>query len=164
MVSHKKTSKAISQRSLWFKNNNNNKVKVKAVSVSGMLHKDSLYGKRTPPMTTESNHIRRSLTSFRVVSQIEKIVDPVIRNLVQESIGEINNKKGMLPPGLFTKEGHDGFPMSKIHLENHKGGDPVPVYKVRMRESFSNAIQLKENESRYAIPRNNHHIMISVDG
>ena len=66
--------------------------------------------------------------------------------------------------GLFTKEGRNGFPITKVHLENHKGGDPVPVYKVRMRESFSNPIQLKENENRYAIPRNNHHIMISVDG
>ena len=163
LVSHKKTSKTISQRSFWFKNNNN-KLKVKAVSVRGMLHKDSLYGKRTPPMLTESNHIRRPLSSLRVVSQIEKIVDPVIRNLVQEYIGDIKKNKGVLPQGSFTKVDRNGFPITKIHLENHKGGDPVPVYKVRMREGFSNAIQLKENENRYAIPRNNHHIMISVDG
>ena len=163
LVSHKKTSKAISQRSFWFKDKNK-KIKVKAVSVRGMLHKDSMYGKRTPPMMTESNHIRRPLSSLKVMSQIEKIVDPVIRNLVQGNVGKINNKKGVLPLGLFTKEGRNGFPITKVHLQNYKGGDPVPVYKVRMRESFSNPIQLKENENRYAIPRNNHHIMISVDG
>ena len=32
-----------------------------------------------------------------------------------------------------------------------------------MRESFSNPIQLKEAQNRFAIPRNNHHIMIYVD-
>ena len=164
LVSHKKTSKAISKRSFWF-NDHNDKVKVKAVSVRGMLHKDSLYGKRKPPMLKESMHIRRPLNSLRVVSQIEKVVDPVIREKMQKSILKINKKsKGMLPVGLFMGEGPDGYPIAKIHLDNHKGGDPVPVYKVRMREGFSNAIQLKDNENRYAIPRNNHHIMISVDG
>ena len=94
LVSHKKTSKAISQRSFWFKDKNK-KIKLKAVSVRGMLHKDSMYGKRTPPMMTESNHIRRPLSSLKVMSQIEKIVDPVIRNLVQGNVGKINNKKGL---------------------------------------------------------------------
>lgn len=163
LVSHRKSSKAISKRSFWHKDINN-KVKVKAVSVRGMLHKDSLYGKRTPPMLTESMHIRRPLTSLRVVSQIEKIVDPVIRKKAQESIVNLKNKKGVLPTGLFVEEGPDGFPISKIHLDNHKGGDPVPIFKVRMREGFSNSIQLKENENRFAIPRNNHHIMILIDG
>jgi len=78
-------------------------------------------------MMTESNHIRRPLSSLKVMSQIEKIVDPVIRNLVQGNVGKINNKKGVLPLGLFTKEGRNGFPITKVHLENHKGGDPVPV-------------------------------------
>jgi len=163
LVSHRKSSKAISKRSFWHKDINN-KVKVKAVSVRGMLHKDSLYGKRTPPMLTESMHIRRPLTSLRVVSQIEKIVDPVIRKKAQESIVNLKNNKGVLPVGLFVEEGPDGFPLSKIHLDNHKGGDPVPIFKVRMREGFSNSIQLKENENRFAIPRNNHHIMILIDG
>ena len=36
LVSHKKTSKTISQRSFWFKNNNN-KLKVKAISVRGIM-------------------------------------------------------------------------------------------------------------------------------
>ena len=76
---------------------------------------------------------------------------------------ETSKNKGYYP-GFIYKVDRNGFPITKIHLENHKGGDPVPVYKVRMREGFSNAIQLKESENRYAIPRNNHHIMISVDG
>ena len=46
-------------------------------------------------MMTESNHIRRPLSSLKVMSQIEKIVDPVIRNLVQGNVGKINNKKGL---------------------------------------------------------------------
>lgn len=161
LVSHRKPAKTISKRSFWLKDHSN-KVKVKAISVRGMLHKDSLYGKRTPPMMTESNHIRRPLSSLRVVSQIDKIVDPVIRELVAKSVGEVNNNKH-LPAGLLIKEGPNGFPISTIHLKNDRGGDPVPVFKVRMREGFSNAIQLKANENRYAIPRNNHHIMISVD-
>ena len=105
---------------------------------------------------------QRPLSSLRVVSKIDKIVDPVIRELVAKSVGEVNNNKH-LPAGLFIKEGSNGFPISTIHLKNDRGGDPVPVFKVRMREGFSNAIQLKANENRYAIPRNNHHIMISVD-
>jgi hypothetical protein len=99
LVSHKKTSGAISKRSFWFKGQNK-KVKVKAVSMRRMLYKDSLYGKRTPPMMTESNHIRRPSSSLTVVSQIDKIVDPVIGTLAQKCIGEIKNKKGLLPPGF----------------------------------------------------------------
>ncbi|MGB1449695.1 MAG: type II CRISPR RNA-guided endonuclease Cas9 [Flavobacteriaceae bacterium] len=163
LVSHKKTSKAISKRSFWFKNNSN-KVNVKAVSVRGMLHKDSLYGKRKPPMMEESMHIRRPLKSLRVFSQVDKIVDPVIRALVWQKVEDVKRQKNVIPTGLFHEEGSDGFPISTIHLPNFKGGDNVPVVKVRMRESFSNSIQLKEKENRYAIPRNNHHIMISIDG
>ena len=162
LVSHKKIAKPISKRSFWHKNSTN-KIKVKAIAVRGMLHKDSLYGKRTPPMMEESMHIRRTLKSLRVISQIDKIVDPVIRHLVQQSIGELKNSKGVLPSGLFEEEGNNGFSKAKIFLPNHKGGDNVPVYKVRMREGFSNSIQLKKNQNRYAIPRNNHHIMIAID-
>ena len=59
-------------------------------------------------------------------------------------------------------ENAKGYPRSKIKLPN-KNGDNVPVMRVRMRESFSNPIQLKEAQNRFAIPRNNHHIMIYVD-
>jgi hypothetical protein len=51
-------------------------------------------------MMTESNHIRRPSSSLTVVSQIDKIVDPVIGTLAQKCIGEIKNKKGLLPPGF----------------------------------------------------------------
>ncbi len=162
LVSHRKASKAMTKRSFWYKNNST-KLKVKAVSIRGMLHKDSLYGKRKPPMLQESMHIRRPLKSLRVVSQIDKIVDPVIRDLVHANVEKTKLNKGVLPTGLFLEEKLHHFPLPKIHLPNYKGGDPVPVYKVRMRESFSNAIQLKEEENRFAIPRNNHHIMIAVD-
>ena len=59
-------------------------------------------------------------------------------------------------------ENAKGYLRSKIKLPN-KNGDNVPVMRVRMRESFSNPIQLKEAQNRFAIPRNNHHIMIYVD-
>ena len=82
---------------------------------------------------------------------------------MQHSIGELKYSKGVLPAGLFEEEGNNGFSKAKIFLPNHKGGDNVPIYKVRMREGFSNSIQLKKNQNRHAIPRNNHHIMIAID-
>ena len=63
---------------------------------------------------------------------------------------------------FLVGENVHGFPKAKINLPNKKG-DTVPVFRVRMRESFSNLIQLKKEKNCYAVPRNNHHIMIYVD-
>lgn len=132
------------------------------VAMRGMLHKELLYGKRTPPDSKEAMHIRRPLSRLSVMTQVEKIVDPIIRSLVQKKLKQHEIHVGKIPQGVLLDYNAENYPVPQIFLPNKKG-DEVPVYKVRMREKYSNAIQLKPKINGFAVPRNNHHITISMD-
>ena len=45
-------------------------------------------------------------------------------------------------------------------MPNYRGGDPVPIRKVRLREVMHGAVQLKSGLNQYLNMRNNHHIVI----
>ena len=161
LVKHKKQLKVISKRTLWTQKEGE-KHKASAVSIRWLLHKDSLFGQRTPPEAKTAMHMRRSLKSIKTFSQVEKIVDPVIRALVKKQLRRSGEEGKIISPYALMGENAKGYPRSRVKLPN-KNGDNVPVMRLRMRESFSNPIQLKEAQNRFAIPRNNHHIMIYVD-
>ena len=161
LVKHKKQVQVVSKRTLWTQTEEG-KQKATAISIRGLLHKDSLFGKRTPPDAKTAMHMRRSLRNIKTLSQVEKIVDPVIRAMVKKQLIRSGEEGKIISPYALMGENAKGYPRSKIKLPN-KNGDNVPVMRVRMRESFSNPIRLKEAQNRFAIPRNNHHIMIYVD-
>lgn len=158
LVSHKQAKKVITTRSFWRKNDSG-KVKVSAVSIRGVLHKDSLFGKRKPPNKLEAMHIRRPLRLIKTVSQAEKIVDPAVAQLVRKRVNKKWSGQGVFPTNIFFDNFEGKEPKPKIFLPNKKG-DPVPIYNVRMRETISNPVQLKEEKNCYVVPRNNHHITI----
>ena len=47
----------------------------------------------------------------------------------------------------------------KVFLPN-ANGDPVPVKKVRLRETFNAAVQLSDNVNQHVNLRKNHHVII----
>ena len=161
LVKHKKQHKVVSKRTLWTQVDGK-KQKATAVSIRGILHKESLFGERTSPESKTAMHIRRPLKNIKSQTQVEKIVDPVIRALVKKQLRISGVENKMISPFALVEESSDGYPRAKIKLPN-KHGDNVPVMRVRMKESFSSPIQLKGEQNRFAIPRNNHHIMIYVD-
>ena len=104
-------------------------------------------------------HIRRPLRLIKTVSQAEKIVDPVVAQLVRKRVNKKWSGQGVFPTNIFFDDFEGKEPKPKIFLPNKKG-DPVPIYNVRMRETISNPVQLKEEKNCYVVPRNNHHITI----
>ena len=42
-------------------------------------------------------------------------------------------------------------------------GDPVPIKKVRMKETLTGAVQLKSELNQHVNLRNNHHVLIYLD-
>ena len=161
LVKHKKRLSVVSKRMLY-NQSEGQKHKSIGVSMRGLLHKDTLYGQRTAPESHTAMHIRRPIKWLKTTAQVEKIVDPIIRNLVKKQLDKNGEKGKTFSNNALVIEDDHGFPTTKVKLPNKKG-DPVPVQRIRMRESFSNVIQLKTGKNRYAVPRNNHHIMIYVD-
>ena len=125
----------------------------------GKLHKDSYYGKRKSPEGEDGYHIRKSINRLNTAKQVSKIVDSSIRELVYDQIdlcgGFVNGKIPKNALAIPNKKGWE----TKIFLPN-KRGDKVPVRRVRIRESLSNAVQLNEGKNIHVNPRNNHHVLI----
>lgn len=131
-------------------------------AVRGQLHKDSVYGQRLAPGSTEKTyHIRKDIRELKTKKQIEKVVDSAIRQMIlrhlQENYHIDITQEFNVPSDAFFKEGN-----YRIYLPN-KHGEPVPVKKVRMKEKMENAEQLKDRVNQYVNPRNNHHVMLYTD-
>lgn len=159
IVSYAPHKKVISKRNVY---STKHKKKHLGMAVRGVLHKETIYAKRKAPYEiTHSYHIRKTIESFRTQGQIGKIVDPSIKKIVEEAIeaegGYVNDE---VPMDALTTIDSCGFKTSKIFLPNTKGGDPVPVNSIRIKENFSGAVALKTNQNRYVNPRNNHHVMV----
>jgi CRISPR-associated endonuclease Csn1 len=127
----------------------------------GQLHKETVFGRRKAPGQAEhSFHIRKDITGLKDKKQINKVVDDTIRkhilNHLRDNCGvDISKPNFTVPKDAFFKDGQ-----YRLFLPNRKGGEPVPVKKVRMREIVSNAELLKKDINQYVNPRNNHHIII----
>ena len=163
LVSHKKTSRVVTERVV--KTKKHGKVyRNLGRSARGQLHKETVYGKRISPETgTEAYHVRKSLKDgITSRKHISKIVDPVIRRLLIECLGELGIDGEKIPPGTFVYENNNGQLQTRIHLVS-KHGKEIPVLKVRIKENLERAVELKDDFGQYVNPRNNHHVAIYVD-
>ena len=158
LIAVQNTHRIVSKRRLR-SGTSNQRLTSNVKSIRGSLHKDTLYGKRTPPLLNEGLHIRKPLTVIKTTSQLAKIVDPKIKAIISKKIQWDGKEKSAVPLDQLMEYDHEGAPVPQIFLPNKKG-NKVPVYKVRMRENFSSPVQLKKHLNGYVVPRNNHHILI----
>ena len=157
LVSHKKTNNLLTIRTV--KTKKEGKIyKNKGISTRGQLHKETVYGKRKAPHSEEALfHVRKPIESIENQKQLEKVVDPKIRELIKnrvEDLGGFTGKKGSdIPKNTFYESDNP-----QIHLPN-RNGKPVPVKKVRMKENIGQVTKLKQI-NQYVDARNNHHVLI----
>lgn len=162
LISHKQNSKVLSKISKTI-TKNGQKEKSVGFAARGQLHKETVFGRRKAPNQPEGYHIRKAITGLKDKKQIKKVVDETIRQLIlihlRDNCGvDISKANFSVPKEAFFK---DGKP--RLFLPNRKGGEPVPIKKVRMKENIGNAIQLKSNINQHVNPRNNHHVLIYED-
>lgn len=162
-ISHKKNNKVLSKVSKKIAKNGKQYQSV-GFAARGQLHKETVFGKRkAPTQSKEGYHIRKPVTGLKDKKQINKVVDENIRLLIlnhlRDNCGvDISKDNFSVPKDAFFKDGQP-----RLFLPNRKGGEPVPVKKVRMRENVGNAIKLKSDIKQYVNPRNNHHVVIYED-
>jgi CRISPR-associated endonuclease Csn1 len=161
LVSHKQVRNDITVRT--HKVEKNGKVfKNKGVAARGQLHKETVFGKRNFN-GEEAFHVRKAIDSLMTEKQLEKVVDKAIRALIYKRVQELGGfDKDKIPANTFFIVDETGVKQPQIFLPN-KNGNPVPVLKVRMKENFSGAEQLKDNVNQWVNPRNNHHVLIYKD-
>lgn len=158
LVSHKRNKKVVTVRNISVEKEGKT-YKNKSVAARGQLHKDTVYGQRTVHGET-AYHVRKSIDSLTTEKQLDKIVDPAIRLLILKRIEHLGGfVNGKIPANTFFIANEDGTKQPQIFLPN-KNGAPVPVLKVRMKENFGGAEQLKSNINQWVNPRNNHHVLI----
>lgn len=85
LVSHKSKNRIISRTSKTI-TQGDKKMKVSGTSIRGTLHGESVYGKRKDVYGNEAFHIRKSLLQVTKRAQVEKIVDPQVKKLVEQAI------------------------------------------------------------------------------
>ena len=85
LISHKSKHRITSQLSKTVVKND--KIfKVSASSIRGTLHGESVYGKRKDVYGNDAFHIRKPLSQINKRAQVDKIVDPAIKKLVEQAI------------------------------------------------------------------------------
>jgi CRISPR-associated endonuclease Csn1 len=161
LVSHKKVSNDITVRTHKCEKNGKTYTNV-GVAARGQLHKETVYGKRTFN-GEEAFHVRKPIELLTTEKQLEKVVDETIKLLIIKRIQELGGfVKGNIPANTFFVVDENGVKQPQIFLPN-KNGAPVPVLKVRVKESIGRAEKLKENVNQWVNPRNNHHVLIYKD-
>lgn len=159
LISHKQSNKVLTKISKTV-TKNGEKFRSVGFAARGQLHKETIYGK---PKKGEGFHIRKSITTLKDKKQIDKVVDVTIHKLILDHLKDnfgidISKDNFTVPKDAFIKDGNP-----RLFLPNRKGGEPVPVKKVRMRENIGKAIHLKSNINQHVNPRNNHHVLIYED-
>lgn len=145
-------------------------------AVRGQLHKEFVFGKRTPPNAKEGFHIRKSVESLVTEKQLNKIVDTKIREIIIKArkaevqfYKEIERltKQSKSPKLSDIEENEIKGKISQLRIEikklytlPNKNGEPIPIKKVRVAEEMGKAQQLKSSVNQHVNPRNNHHIVI----
>ncbi|WP_417860975.1 type II CRISPR RNA-guided endonuclease Cas9 [Winogradskyella sediminis] len=162
LVSHKKQKSILTVRTHTTKKNGTTYKNV-GVAARGQLHKETVFGKRQAPNSEEGFHIRKPIDSLTTEKQLEKVVDKTIMQLIFKRINVLGGFiKGKIPAETFFVVDENGIKQPQIFLPN-KRGNPVPVLKVRMRETIGGAEQLKDDQNQWVNPRNNHHVLIYKD-
>lgn len=163
LVSHKKENKLFSSHNRKSKKGDQIHENY-CLSIRGSLHKESVYGKRiSPEDQREAYHIRKPINQIETYKQLQKIVDPVVREILIEALQSRSDFDGdRIPQGVFCSFDQEGYLMPKVFVPNTKG-DPVPIRNVRIREFLSGAQPLKPQWNQYVNLRNNHHVLIYLD-
>lgn len=162
LVSHKRMVKDITIRT-DFTIKNGRKYKNIGVAARGQLHKETVFGKRKAPYSEEAFHVRKPIDSLTTIKHIDKVVDETIRLLILKKVQELGGfVKDKIPANTFFTVDEKGVKQPQIFLPN-KNGSPVPILRIRMKENFSGAEQLKDNVNQWVNPRNNHHVLIYKD-
>jgi CRISPR-associated endonuclease Csn1 len=161
LISHKKVSNDITIRYKTIEKNGKKHTN-KGVAARGQLHKETVFGKRTFN-GEEAFHVRKAIDSLETSKQIDKVVDETIRKLILKRVNELGGfVKDKVPATTFFVVDENGIKQPQIFLPN-KNGAPVPILKVRMKESIGRAEKLKEKVNQWVNPRNNHHVLIYKD-
>ena len=161
LVSHKKVSNDITVRTHTTEKNGK-KYKNLGIAARGQLHKETVYGKRTFN-GEEAFHVRKPIESLETAKQIAKVVDESIRFLILKRVNELGGfVKDKVPANTFFIVDENGVKQPQIFLPNQNGA-PVPILKVRVKESVGRAEKLKTNVNQWVNPRNNHHVLIYKD-
>ena len=162
LISHKRIVNDITIR--YTKVEKNGKTHInKGVAARGQLHKEFVYGKRIAPFSDEAYHIRKPIESLLTEKHIEKVVDVTIRNLIIKRVNELGGfEKDKIPANTFFIADENGIKKPQVFLPN-KNGSPVPILKVRIKETINKAKQLKVDSNQFVNPRNNDHVLIYED-
>lgn len=161
LISHKKVSNDITIRYKTVEKNGKKHTN-KGVAARGQLHKETVFGKRIFN-GEEAFHVRKPIESIETAKQIDKVVDETTRLLILKRVNELGGfVKDKVPANTFFVADENGVKQPQIFLPN-KNGAPVPVLKVRVKESIGRAEKLKENVNQWVNPRNNHHVLIYKD-
>jgi CRISPR-associated endonuclease Csn1 len=162
LVSHKRINKILTRR-LHKTEKNKTEYKNIGIAARGQLHKETVYGKRTAPLSDEAFHVRKPIENLTTEKHLEKVVDVSIRKLIFKRIEELGGfEKGQIPANTFFTVDENGIKQPQMFLPN-KNGAPVPIKKVRIKENIGGAERLKEDINQYVNPRNNHHVLIYKD-
>jgi CRISPR-associated endonuclease Csn1 len=134
LVSHKKTNNILTIRTTKVKKGKQEFTNV-GIAARGQLHKETVFGKRTAPHSEEAFHIRKPIDSLTTNKHVDKVVDPVIRNLIIDRVEKLGGfEKGTnIPKETFYVLDENGIAQPQIFLPN-KNGNPVPVKKVRLKK------------------------------
>jgi CRISPR-associated endonuclease Csn1 len=185
IISHRFDNKVMTKITKTVKKKDK-KFKSVGMSVRGQLHKEFVYGARKRALKDEDGkilfdenskikvekdnngdivyyyHIRKKLEDIKTKNHVKKIVDDEIRKLIEKRINYIGgysgNKNDKVPNETFFNT-IDEKKVPQILLPNRKGGEKIPVKKIRIKEIIGNAVKLKEI-NQWVNPRNNHHIAI----
>ena len=129
-----------------------------ARKVSGPLHEETSYG-----LTGEKDEKGQDIFVYRKKLEdltglmVEKIVDPVVREIVKERLlenGVDPEKVNKIPKEVWNEP---------LYMNTTKSDRKVPIKKVRIRDVFNNMILLKDKSGkpyRAVAPGSNHHIEI----
>lgn len=133
--------------------------KVKAITVSsrvnkrlnGSLHKDTILSKPKGEMAGNNvHHVRKPIEALSK-TEVDAIVDPVVRELVKEKLAA----SGKSPDKTFADETFRPYMHSKKDPSRS-----VPVKRVRIRKSDKPIAIGKGSRQRFVNPGSNHHIEI----
>jgi CRISPR-associated endonuclease Csn1 len=125
--------------------------------VSGQLHEETAYG--LTGLKDEKGQeifVHRKRLEDLTVPMVEKIVDPVVREIVKRRL-----KQYGIDPDKNQKISKEVW-NEPVYMKSKKG-KRTPIRKVRIRDVFNNMIMLKDRFGkpyRAVAPGNNHHIEI----
>ena len=156
LVSHKKTNRVLTVK----KNKDPKTGKVyEGIGATGQLHEKSVYGLRYDnPEKTSKSYRKRVVLKELTPSMIRTIADKNIRNLILDKIKEagfeIDNKKKPIVNGKASEKKFKEVLSQPFFLKNTRGGEDVPIKKVRLKISMK-GVQLSRINQHFILGNNN---------